>query len=284
MNNEKMKSNFDYDIENLDTSDKKKYLDKINLYDLPFLPGIILSQIKENEMKELFKNKFEKILNDIRTLKFNNLSILYLKISKICIYLKKYNCYFNNYDSEKPTDNFFTFKKLLIFISYKIINDKKDIMLDDKNLIDIINGYLNYKKTNEKGYYILYNSLLNNIFKKYSIDMYCNDAINFCIENNIEKIENLDDYNYIHNKIKENIKKTKNGNYYYDSTNQTVKSSNQTDKSSNQTVKSSNQTDKSKYEIINILLDNNNKKEFTNQFTNQSYLSKTNQPINSFIY
>ena len=253
MNYEKMESKFDYDIVNLDTSKVKEYLEKINLYDLPYMPSNILSQLKgKEEMENLFKTKLEKILQEINELKFNDLSILYIKIGKICNNLMNYNCYFDNY--EKSTNNFFTFKKLLILISYKIIKDKKDLMMDGLRLIDIIKGYLKYKKTNKGGNYILYNSLLNNIFNKYSINMYCSTAIDFCIEN----IDSLDNYNQINYFINKTIIKI-NGNYCYNYANQPVESSDK---------------------IVNIL-EYDTKKEYINQYTNERFDSKK-EDINQY--
>jgi len=219
MNYQNTESQFDYNILNLDTSDFQKYIDKINLYDLQFMSSIILEQLKDKKTDELFILKFKKILNDINKSDFNDLSTLFIKIGAVYDNYIKYNCYFYNYESDKPTENFYTYKKLLIFISAKIIEKKKNLKSKNhkENLLEIINKYLKYRKKNEGGNYILYNCLLNNIIINFRIDTYCLTAIDFCIENNIDNIEKLYNYNFINDTINKNIK-TINGNYYYDST------------------------------------------------------------------
>lgn len=202
----------EYDIMNLNNLDidYKVYLDKINFYDLRYIQYKVLSQFNNDggNLKKLFEDKFEIFKDNIsKSTNFNELVYFYEKILSLCNIIKNQNNNFYNYDSKKPTDCYFTYKKLLIFISYHIIKNKKNLKLKehDETLIQIINNYLKYKKDNENGNYIIYHNLLKNLFIKFNIDIYCFTAINFCFENEINDVEKLENYELIDTKIKKNI-------------------------------------------------------------------------------
>jgi len=197
------------DVINLNKFDinYEEYLKRINFYDLRYIQYKVLSEfnIKGGDLKKLFEDKFKIFKDNIsKSINLKELVYFYEKILSLYNIIMNQNDNFYNYDSKKPTDNYFTYKKLLIFISYNIIKNKKDLKLKDHNetLIQIINKYLMYKKDNEKGHYIIYHNLLKN----FNINIYCFTAIDFCFENNINNIEALENYELIEIKINENIR------------------------------------------------------------------------------
>ena len=196
-------------LNNLDI-DYNVYLDKINFYDLRYIQYKVLSQFNNEggDLKKLFEDKFNIFKDNIsKSINFKELVYFYEKIFSLYNIIMNQNDNFYNYDSKKPTDSYFTYKKLLIFISYYIIKSQKDLKLKDHNetLIQIINKYLKYKKNNENGNYIIYHNLLKNLFIKFNIDIYCFTAINFCFENEINEIQELENYELIETKIKKNV-------------------------------------------------------------------------------
>jgi hypothetical protein len=202
-------------LENLDqlnqlSIDVNTYIDRINFYDIYDIPYNILGEYyiknKTKTLDNLFIKKFNIFKDKIsKSTNFNELAYFYVRISNICNFNSKQNIFFYNYKENVDSNNFYTYKKLLIYISFKIlfIKDKKSVN-STESILNIINQYLKSKKNNDENY-ILYNNILNNLIKQLNIDSYCFEAINFCLENNVLDIYYLNDYKNINDIINNNV-------------------------------------------------------------------------------
>ena len=201
---------FNLDQLNQLSIDINTYIDRVNFYDIYDIPyNILCEYYVKNKIKtldNLFIKKFNIFRDRIsKSNNFNELAYFYVRISNICNFNSKQNIFFYNYKENIDSNNFYTYKKLLIYISFKIlfIKDKKSVN-STESILNIINQYLKSKKNNDENY-ILYNNILNNLIKQLNIDSYCFEAINFCLENNVLDIYYLNDYKNINDIINNNV-------------------------------------------------------------------------------
>ena len=202
------------DVEKLNqlNIDANSYIDRIYLYDINNIPYNILSEYyainKINTLDSLFIKKFNIFKDKIsKSNNFKELAYFYIKIANICNINNIQNNFFYNYKENLDSDNFYTYKKLLIYISFKmllIINIES--AESTESILNIINQYLQSKKNNDENY-ILYHNILNNLIKQLNIDAYCFAAIDLCLENNILDIYYLNDYKHINDIINNNVSK-----------------------------------------------------------------------------
>jgi hypothetical protein len=204
-------------LENLDqlnqlSIDVNTYIDRINFYDIYDIPYNILSEyyVKNNikTLDNLFIKKFNIFKNKIsKSNNFEDLAYFYIRISNMCNLNSKQNNFFYNYKQNVDSNNFYTYKKLLTYLSFKILLIKNLKSVNStESILNVINQYLKSKKSNDESY-ILYNNILNNLIKQLNIDSYCFTAINFCLENNLLDINYLNSYKNISDIINNNVNK-----------------------------------------------------------------------------